>query len=132
MKLIIQRDQHSGLMGKVTFSLDIKADLTAAEQEYIRKYKMGKEVLYYKEKVDTRGIEMMGAWAQISRTIAARALDIKITVNDLVNGRHIECKDIIEMRAAEEQIKEACGVFLEVLDTAAHFGGTEVIEFERP
>ena len=71
MKLVFQRDQHSGgLMGKVTLSLDVKAELTAAEQEYIRKYKMGKEILYYKEKVDVSGIEMMGALVQLGRSIA--------------------------------------------------------------
>ena len=130
MKLILQRSQKAGMMGvgKVKFGLDARAQLTPEETEYIKKYKMGDEVLYFQEKVGLSGIEFMGVMAQLSRSIAARALNVKITVDDLVKGKHIECKDIIEMRAAEEQIKEACHTFKQVLESAAHFGGEEVIQ----
>ena len=36
---------------------------------------------------------------------------------------------LLEMRAVEEQVKEACIIFREVLDSAAQFGGEEVLEF---
>lgn len=130
MKLILQRSQSAGMMGvgKVKFGLDARAELTSDESEYVKKYKMGDEVLYFQEKVGVSGIESMGMMAQLSRSIAARALNVKITVDDLVRGKHIECKDIIEMRAAEEQIKEACQTFKQVLESAAQFGGEEVIQ----
>jgi hypothetical protein len=49
-------------------------------------------------------------------------------VNDLASGKKVECKDIIEMMAVVEQIKEAAQTFKAVLNAAAHFGGEEVIE----
>ena len=35
----------------------------------------------------------------------------------------------LEMRAAEEQLKEACKLFKEMLESAAHFEGEQVVEF---
>jgi hypothetical protein len=45
-----------------------------------------------------------------------------------MNGKRIECKDIVEMLAVEEQIKEAAKTFNAVLSAASHFGGEEVID----
>jgi hypothetical protein len=131
MKLILQRSQKSGMMGmgKVIFGLDARAQLTDAESENVKKYKMGREILYRKEKVDTSGIQGMGIMAGIGTALAARALNLIISVDDLVKGKHIECKDIVEMRAAEEQLREACALFKEILESAAHFEGEEVVEY---
>ena len=133
MKLILQRSQKSGMMGvgKITFGLDARAQLTGEEAGYVKTYKMGKEVLYHKAKIsaDAQMSDRFLGFAGLAATFAARALDLTITVDSLVKGQHIDCKDIIEMRAAEEQLKEACGVFKEVLESAAHFEGEEVIEY---
>lgn len=130
MKLKLRRTQKSGMIGKVTFSMFAQTDLTPEEAGYVTKYKMGKEVLYHKDKVDTSGVGMpgMGVMASVGRLLAAKALNLTITADDLVNGKTVECKDIVEMRAAEEQIKEACALFKEVLESAAHFEGEEIIE----
>jgi hypothetical protein len=56
-----------------------------------------------------------------------RTLNLIISVNDLENGKKIECKDILEMLGAEGQIKEAAQAFKQVLDAASHFGGQEVV-----
>ncbi|MCI0558571.1 MAG: hypothetical protein MN733_08755 [Nitrososphaera sp.] len=128
MKLLIRRSQKKGIVGSITFILDSRAELTPEEKENVKKYKMGKEILYYKEKVDLSKSDPE-TWSGIARGLAARALNIKITVDDVVNGKSIECKDILEMRAAEEQLKEACGLFKTMLESAAHFEGEQVIEF---
>ncbi len=138
MKLILQRSQKSGMMGvgKVTFGLDARTQLTGEEAGYVKTYKMGKEVLYENIKVE-KGVGVMsavaggmiGMAAGAARGLAAKALNLTITVDDLVRGKHIECKDILEMRAAEEQLREACEMFKAVLESAAHFEGEEVIEF---
>jgi len=131
MKLILQRSQKSGMMGmgKIIFGLDARAQLTEEESEYVKKYKMGREILYRKEKVDTSSIQGMGIMAGLGTALAARALNLTISVDDLVKGKHVECKDIVEMRAAEEQLREACAMFKEILESAAHFEGEEVVEF---
>lgn len=128
MKLLLRRSQKKGMIGNITFVLDARSELTPEEQENVKKYKMGKEILYYKEKVDTSSADP-NTWSGIARGLAARALNIKITVDDVVNGKAIECKDILEMRAAEEQLKEACQLFKQMLESAARFEGEQVIEF---
>ena len=124
MQLLLRRDQKSGLMGKVTFTLDARAQLSDDEAANIKKYKLGGEVIYEKRKVDWDGTGLMGVAARL----ATKAINLTVTVDDLVMGKHLECKDIVEMRAVEEQVKEATAVLKEVLEAAAHFGGEEVLE----
>jgi ubiquinone/menaquinone biosynthesis C-methylase UbiE len=49
------------------------------------------------------------------------------TRGDRVGGKRIECKDIVEMIAVCDQIKEAAQTFKAVLEAAAQFGGEEVL-----
>lgn len=125
MKLLLRRDQRDAVIGnKVVFMLDVRADLSPAEKASIAKYKLGKTLLYEKKPYKEGGSEMQ----QLGRAIVWRTLNLLITVNDLENGKRIECKDILEMLGAEDQVKEAAQTFKAVLDAAAHFGGEEVIE----
>lgn len=127
MKVLLRRNQKSGglLGGNVTFTLDARAELADDEVEAVKKYKMGKTVLYQKMEMVDRGSGLLG----VASRLAFKMMNITVTVDELVSGKHIECKDIIEMRAVEEQIKEACENFKAILDTARHFGGEEVLEF---
>lgn len=120
MKLVLQKDQKKGFTGKVTFSLSAKAELTSEESSNLSNYKMGKTMLY--SNMNERGSGLMG---MVSRA----AMGIEITVDDLVQGKTVECKDIIQMIALEDQMKEACKNFKMVLDTMATFGGEEIVEF---
>lgn len=137
MKLILQRSQKAGMMGigSIIFGLDVRAKLTDTEVDNIKKYKMGHLVLYEKSKVATSGVGdavssgAMGITEGLGRMLAGKMLNLTIKVDDLVKGKHIECKDIMEMRAAEEQIREACALLKEVLETAAQFGGEEIIDY---
>ena len=43
-------------------------------------------------------------------------------------GLIVDCKDIVEMLSAEEQVKEAARAFKAVLTAAASFGGEEIVE----
>lgn len=120
MKLLLRRNQNKGLMGKITFTLDVRAGLTDAEKANIDKYKMGHTMLY--TNLTDRGSGILGA-------ISRAASGIEITVDDLVRGKQIECKDIVEMIGIEEEVKEACQTFKKVLEAAASFGGEEIVEF---
>lgn len=125
MKLLLRRNQKSGMMGmgSIVFSIDARAELTPPEAENVKKYKMGKTMLYKKFDVEG-GRGLLG----LASRLAYKMLNIEITIDDLVGGKHVECKDIVEMIAVEEQIREACQNFKAVLDTAAHFGGEQIIE----
>lgn len=124
MKLLLRRDQRSGLLGKVVFAIDVRADLSAEEKASIRKYKLGETVLYASHEMTDRGSGLLG----LASRLAFKALTISVSINDLVEGKRVECKDIVEMVAVEGQIREAARTFKDVLETAAHFGGEEVLE----
>jgi hypothetical protein len=55
-------------------------------------------------------------------------MNMSISVKDLAGGKKLECKDIVEMLAVEEQIKEAAKTFNAVLNAAKQFGGEEAID----
>jgi hypothetical protein len=124
MKLLLRRDQRSSMLGKVIFTLEVRADITAEEQSNIRKYKLGDTMLYQSHEMTDRGSGLLG----MASRLAFKAMTIHVSVNDLANGKRIECKDIVEMLAVEDQIKEAAQTFSQVLSAAASFGGEEVVE----
>ena len=126
MKLLLRRDQKSGLIGKVTFTLAVRAELSDEEKSNIKKYKLGDTMLYERDKLIERGSGLLG----LASRVAFKMMNISVSVNDLSDGKKIDCKDIIEMLAVEEQIKEAAQTFKSVLEAAATFGGEEVIELK--
>ena len=124
MKLLLRRDQRSGMLGKVVFTLAVRADLSSEERSNIAKYKLGETVLYEKNSLADPGSGLLG----LASRVAFRAMNISVSVNDLADGKKIDCKDIIEMLAVEDQIKIAAQTFAQVLSAAANFGGEEVME----
>jgi len=125
MKILLRRDQKSsGLMGGIKFTLAIRAELTEAENSNIQKYRLGDTMLYERERVADPGSGFLGAASRL----AFRMRNLTVSVNDLSRGKTIEFKDIVEMLAAEDQIKEAGQTFKNVLDAAASFGGETVVE----
>ena len=126
MKLLLRHDQKSGLIGKVTFTLGVRAELTDQEKNNIQKYKLGDTMLYERDKIIERGSGLLG----VASRLAFKMMNISVSVNDLSNGKKIDCKDIVEMLAVEDQIKEAAQTFKNVLEAAASFGGEEVIELK--
>jgi len=123
MRLLLRRDQRSGLIGKVTFSLEVRAEISDEERVAIKKYKLGDTELYASHDI-RGGSGLLGAASRL----AWKAVTLRISVNDLTNGKRVEAKDILEMLAIEDQIKEAATTFGQVLAAAATFGGEEVIE----
>lgn len=126
MKLLLRRDQKSGMLGvgKVAFTLAVRAELTEEEKSNIKKYKLGETVLYERSTMTDRGSGLLG----LASRVAFKMMNLSISVNDLTSGKQVDCKDIMEMLAVEEQIKEAAQTFKAVLTAAAQFGGEEVIE----
>lgn len=124
MKLLLRRTERASTFGKPIYVLDIRAELSEEEKGWIDKYRFGNSLLYSKKgkpNADTT------TFAGIGATMLHYALDMTVSVNDLVHGKRVECKEIMEMLAAEEQIKEAAQTFGTVLRAASQFGGEEVI-----
>lgn len=124
MKLLLRRDQKSSMLGKITFTLSVRAELSEEEKANIKKYKLGETMLYEKMKTLDPGSGLLG----VASRMAFKMINLTISVNDLEKGKEVEVKDIVEMLAVEEQIKEAAQTFRAVLNAASEFGGEEVIE----
>lgn len=124
MQLLLKRNQKSGMMGGITFLLDARAQLTPEERRNVERYGLSKTILYQRNQMIDRGSGLIGAAWRLS----FKMMNIEVTVASLVNGTHLEFKDILEMLAVEEQLKEASHTFKAVLDAAATFGGEEVVE----
>jgi len=132
MELLLSRSQKTGFtgLGAITFVLNLRSQLTAEEAEYVRTYKLGKDIMYEKASVMDK-LPRLGPVQQLVSIFTAKAKGHIFTVNDLVKGRTVECRDIIEMIEAEAQIKEAAQNFYNVLQTCHQFGGEEVIKYPR-
>lgn len=149
MQLKLKRSQRSaGMMGgKVLFTLDARADTSSDEQALVKKYSLGKLVVYDSEARKKHGdaayanfdvaasgsggaVRGLLANARGIASAAMSALSLRITVDDLMSGQHIECKDLNELLGAEAAIVEACKALKSFLDTAVTFDGREeVIDF---
>lgn len=123
MNLILRRDQRASLLGKVIFQLDVRAEISSEEKASIQRYRLGDAVLYSKSELADRGSGLLG----LASRLAFNAMNISVSVSELINGKRVECKDIVEMLAVEEQIKEAALTFKQVLNAAVHFGGEEIV-----
>jgi len=124
MFLVLRRDQRKSLMGKVVFQLDVQAEIAPEELECIERYRLADTVLYTKAELTDRGSGLLG----LASRLAFKAMNISVNVRELVQGKRIECKDILEMLAVEGQIREAAQTFKAVLNAATQFGGEEAIE----
>lgn len=136
MKLAIRRSQkEQGMMNKfVVFCLDVRGQFTPQEQDAIKRYKLGNQVIYNSE-ASKRHIAagdasadgtMKGSLKAIA-SFALAGLNLNITINSLSEGQHIECKSLDEVIAAEQALLEACNVLKAYLQTAATFNGTETV-----
>lgn len=142
MQLKLKRAQRSGGMlgNKVIFTLDARSDLKPEEKALVAKYGLGKFVVYDSEsrkKLTEAGLAHTsavqsgsgGVWAATKglANLAMASMALRISIDSLTQGHHIECKDIDELLGAEAAITEACKNLKGYLETAATFDGREVV-----
>ena len=104
MKLVIRRNQDTGFLGGMSFTLHAQAVVTPEEQALISKYKAQK-------------LELFSAGNR------------KYTINDLLTGVSDKVKDVTVLLQNEEVYKDACKHFKTMLDVMASFGGEEVVDY---
>jgi hypothetical protein len=147
MQLKLKRSQRAGGMlgGKIIFSLDARTDLSPDEKGLVSKYALGKLIVYDSEERKKHGEAAYGhfdegASSGIGRSlwksargiasVAMMTLSLRVTVDGLMSGQHIECKDLDELLGAEAAILNACKNLKAYLETAQTFDGREeVVEF---
>jgi hypothetical protein len=126
MKIKIRRDQVTGITGNVTFTVNFIAELSPEAREAVRRYRFGKTILYYKDPQLDPSINIFRLlWRMVWLRLTRKRW--QINVNDLVHGRTIQCKDILEVLDVEERIMGAAKSFAAVLRAASWFGGEEVV-----
>jgi hypothetical protein len=147
MQLKLRRSQRAGgiMGGKVIFALDARTDLSPDEKGLVSKYALGKLIVYDSEARKKHGEAAYGhfdeaASSSLGRSLwksargaasaAIMALSLRVTVDGLMSGQHIECKDLDELLGAEAAIIDACKSLKAYLETAQTFDGREeVVEF---
>jgi hypothetical protein len=140
MKLRLSRSQKiTGVMSSnVTFCLDARAELTPEEAEDVKKYKLGKQVLYSSEAAKRRfekGISNLthggvSGLVKGAAGLAMQKLTLNVTIDSLTHGHHIEAAEMSEMLGAEEALKSSCEDMKRYLAIAATFNGEEqVLEY---
>lgn len=135
MRLFFRRSQRvAGVISSTpVFMLDARIELTPEEQQLIGKYRLQKEVLYSSTDAQRHSEATLEALAQpgwrglakAAWSSARMALSLVCTVETLVKGQHIECKNVGELIAAEGAIVEAAQTLKAYLETAVTFDGRE-------
>lgn len=127
IKLKIRRSQNKAMMRGIGFSVHFIAELSPDARKAVDHYGFGKVVLFEKDlklKLTANPLKIIWRFLKLWLTRSRW----QITVNDLVKGRTISCKDILEMLEVEEDIRQAAKLFANVLRTAATFGGEDLID----
>jgi hypothetical protein len=152
MALRLKRGERVGTLGKIAFTLDARIDVSAENRALIEKYKLGDRVIYesanrekYRDKAlrnvantqdqpglfASPGSQVWGLAKTLGRVGAAAinasfsALSLRVTVNSLMSGVHIECKDMNELLDAEDSIRQAGLNLKNEIATATSFSGQE-------
>ena len=142
MQLKLKRSQRSGgiLGGKVVYMLDARAELTPDERALVTKHGLGKMFIYDSEARKKR-MQAAGEHFEASRGgllgtaralagAAMAAMSLRVTIDSLTSGHHIECKDMDELLGADVAIREGCETLRTYLDVAVTFDGREeIVEF---
>lgn len=132
MQLKLRRSQKTGLTGTPIFILDVMAELTSEETELVKKYKLKNQLVYTSEAADQNLAKAdAGSWAGLGGALLDRVTKRSFTLGDLVNGQHLECKDLGEVVATEDQVHQACQNIRGYIDVARQFDGSEqIVEIE--
>jgi hypothetical protein len=128
MQLKIRRSQKSGLTGTPIFVLDVMAELNSEDTELVSKYRLSKQLVYQSDAAAAnRDNAINGQLSAFGGVMMDRLTKRSFSLGDLVNGQHIECKDLNEVIGTEVQVHEACKNIRAYLDVARSFDGSEQI-----
>jgi hypothetical protein len=125
MNLLLRRTHRSGLLSKVVYTLDVRAHLSEAERAAVSEYGLARVRLYRRMEVADPGKGLLG----IAFRFAFKAGNLSLHARDLVDGKRLECADIVEILSVEDQVRASARTFSQLLAAAVGFDGEEVVEF---
>lgn len=127
IQLKIRRTQSKSVGGSVGFSIHVVAELSPAALDAVKRYRLGDAILYQKQlalQITFNFVFML--WRLFILWLTRKKW--RVTVNDLVQGRTLTAKNVIDMLEIEADLRKAADTFANVLRAAAWFGGEEIIE----
>jgi hypothetical protein len=141
--LKLRRSQVQSIFGQPVFVLAARVELSPEHRSLVSKYRLGRDVVYDSKARRNHAEEAYSHFteaqimsnASIGRSLwanvkgAARsamvALSLRVTVDNLLGGKHVQCKDLNELLGAEAAIRKACENLKAYLEVAATFDGRE-------
>lgn len=142
MRLEITRSQRTSgmLTTKNLFELDAKLSLSEEEAMLIKKYKLGGVSIYNSDQAQ-KHLNVAGnaladaatgnvfALAKGMARIGLSKLSLRMTIDSITKGQHLELNDLDEVLGAEDAIVGACQLAKTYIQTALTFDGrTTVVE----
>ena len=132
MQIRLQRsEREGGLFGrKKIYAIDIRAEYTPDEKDYINSHNLGKETLFMST-LPSEGMsgEALNRGSLLSgiRAITLEKLSLLVTVASLARGHHIESADLPELAQAEASILDGCKALKALLQAGNTFDGREAV-----
>lgn len=115
MRLVLTKNQSKRVIGGVSFEVDAQVELTDEERNLVEHYNMHNMVLLSRP--------LVTIWGKPSDQ------QVEVTVKDLLGGEAFKCKDLSEVVAYSDGLKEACRNFKTYMDVARGFRGQETIDY---
>ena len=133
MKLLLRRDQKSGVFGKAKYTLYVRAQLNDTEANLVRKNRLENELLlyfdkdahssgYFRQKKDEGGF--MGLAASLIR-------DVSLTVGKLIEGTSFTCDNVGQLLSVENEAVRSAMQLKRYIIAAATFGGEDAIDIDE-
>lgn len=134
MRLLIRREQKTGLLGKSKFSLYVRAQITDVEQDIIRKNGLAGELLLYYERDTNAGVVnsmyAKGGFIGSIGGIVKAMRDVPLTIHSLVGGTTFTCDNVAQLLDVEAEATQAAKNLKRYLEAAASFGGEIAIDID--
>ena len=153
MELLFKREQNPGLLGRVTFMLWAKLELTTDEQALIDRYNLDESPLIGAD--DDKVVQTAIRIGVVVAILVAAALSIEgggidmnnllaggiigpaagywylnekrqtIFVKDLLLGRTFKCFSVVDLAKKEAWLEGTCTILRQVMESAKHWDGIE-------
>ena len=134
MKLLLRRDQKTGLMGKSKYTLYVRAQLTDIEAAIVRKNRLENELLLYFD----RDAHKAGGFARNAKDeggfmgLAMSLMrDVSLTVGKLIEGASFTCDNVGQLLSVEDEATRSAMQLKRYINAAATFGGEQAIDIDE-
>ena len=133
MKLLIRRDQKSGILGKQKYTLYVRAQLNDADATLVRKNRLENELLLYFDKDAhssgyARRAKDEGGFMGLAMSLMR---DVSLTVAKLIEGATFTCDNVGQLLSVEDEATRSAMQLKRYIIAAATFGGELAIDIDE-